>query len=764
MIRPIPDFRALTTALVCALLGVAGCRQQEDAAVIHSGFKDFVPLYNKHIHGWLTNQLEATEQDLAQAEARLAEATGEAAERLKSERDDLLREREKYRFRLALGDYLKFGTPDEIPTDLEWQSGMDQPEIGDPAARKGGVFRNFVDAFPPTIRPFGSNSNNSFRGDLYDYIDVPLVGMHPMTMQMIPGIAREWAVSADGRTTYFRLNKDARYSDGVPVRAMDYLFNCYIRVSDNIVNPYGKQYFRENIAQIACYDDLTLSISMPEAKLYAPAIAGGLTPCPPHFYEEYGPDYEERYQWRFPPTTGAYVVREEDIVKGVSITQTRLRDWWAKDLKYYRYRFNPDKIVTLTVRDEAKAFELFRAGEIDTFFLNRPELWYEKSEMEPVYKGYIERVTFYTQYPKIPRGLYLNVIQPPLDNRNVRIGIDYSMNWQKVIDLMYRGDAQLLNAFNEGYGQFSDPSLRARGYSINKAREAFAEAGYTEEDKNGILQKPDGTKLSIALTYRSAPFFDKMMSILREDAKACGLDLRLDNLEATVCYKKCMQKQHQMTFTGWMITPPTPDFYQFLHSRNAFDDKGNPKPQTNNLNSWGRQDTDQLCEITRNAKTEEELRDAAWKLQNIMRDEAIFIPGYTIDFLRMGSWRWVRWPDCENTRFSPPVVYDPRTEIHVHWVDTDIQRETLAAMRSGKSYGESIRTIDTYRTVNDKAPAAPKVSKPAPTERTELPQPELPQPELPQPELPQPELPQPELPEPEASTPEIPMPEPPESP
>ncbi len=111
----------------------------------------------------------------------------------------------------------------------------------------------------------------------------------------------------------------------------------------------------------------TLSISLPEAQIYAPATVGGLTPSPPHFYSEYGPDFTERYQWKFPPTTGAYEVKEEDIIKGVSVTQTRVKDWWAKDRKYYKYRFNPNRIIHLVVRDESKAFELFRAGELDSF-------------------------------------------------------------------------------------------------------------------------------------------------------------------------------------------------------------------------------------------------------------------------------------------------------------------------------------------------------------------------------------------------------------
>ena len=705
--------------LAACALAATGCRQETQEVGRKLGFDEFVPAYNRYIDQWLRTQQSATAAEIAKVAGELATADESARAALEIRAKALQLEEERWKFRLGLGDYLKMGTPADIPADLVWENGMDQPEIGDPAAKKGGVFRRFIPSFPPTIRPIGDNSNNSFRGDLYDYIDMPLVNLHPETMEMIPGLAREWATSADGRTIYFRIDPEARYSDGVPVKARDFLIYVYLRVSDHIVNPYAKQYFRENVAQVAMYDDLTISVSLPEAKIYAPVIAGALTPAPPHFYSEYGPDYSERYQWRFPPTTGAYEVLPEDIVKGASITQSRVKTWWAKDRKYYRHRFNPDKLVHTVVRDESKAFELFRAGELDTFFLTQPQLWYEKSEIDPVYNGYIERATFYNRYPKVPRGLYLNVTKPPLDNLDVRIGIQHAMNWQKVIDVMFRGDYQRLNAFNEGYVIFSDPSIVARPFSIDAARAAFARAGYTEEGRDGILTKLGGTRLSVSVTYPAMPQIDRIFAILREEAKACGFELRLDGLELTVAYKKEMQKQHEIAFGSWLINPPVPDYHQFLHSSNAFDDKGNPKPQTNNLFVWGRADTDTLSEKVRTASTEEELRDAAWELQKNMHDEAIFVPGYSVDFMRLGSWRWVKWPDCETTRFSPPVVYDPH-EVFVFWVDDEVKTETQNARRTGELFEETTRVVDDYRILPG-APAEPEPEPAPPTEEAEAP-------------------------------------------
>ncbi|MFT4177588.1 MAG: ABC transporter substrate-binding protein [Luteolibacter sp.] len=690
------------TLLACCSIALTaamhtGCRRETRELNRTLDFDSFRPTYNRYIHQWLTEQKAASLREQTTLEEEIAKTEGDRKPLLESQLAAVRTDLEKWDYRLRLGDYLKLGDPSEIPADLTWENGMDQPEIGDPRATKGGVFRRYIASFPPTLRPIGDNSNHGFRGDIYDDIDLGLVSLHPETMQAIPGVAREWAISPDGRTVYFRLDPEARYSDGSAVRARDFHIAAYISVSDYISNPYQKQYFREEIAQIAVYDDLTLSISLPEPRVYAPLLAGSFTPVPPGFYEEYGPDFNERYQWRYRPTTGAYEVRPEDIVKGASITQTRVKDWWAKDRKYYRYRFNPDKIVSTVVRDESKAFELFRAGELDTAFLTRPQNWYEKSEIPPVYDGYIERVTFYTRYPKLPLGFYLNVGKPPLDQRDVRVGIAYSVNWQKVIDVIYRGDYQRLNAFNEGFVGFSDPNLRARPYSVSDARAAFVAAGYTEEGNDGILRKPNGPRLEVAVTYPAVPALERVLAILREDARACGLDLRLDGLEPTVAYKKSMQKQHQIGFANYNSSPPLPDFYQFLHSSNAYDEKGNIKPYTNNLFSWARPDTDKLSMQVRSANTPEELRDACRALQHIIHDEAIFIPGYSVDFVRIGSWRWVKWPDSENTRFSPPVVYDPH-ETFVYWIDENVRKETMDARRSGRTFPESTRVIDAYRT------------------------------------------------------------------
>ena len=45
--------------------------------------------------------------------------------------------------------------------------------------------------------------------------------MHPTTLEYIPALATHWQISADKMTYRFRINPNARFSDGTPVTSDD---------------------------------------------------------------------------------------------------------------------------------------------------------------------------------------------------------------------------------------------------------------------------------------------------------------------------------------------------------------------------------------------------------------------------------------------------------------------------------------------------------------------------------------------------------------
>ena len=694
-----------TLLLVLFLLPLGSCKKKQEKAQLGINSEAFYLQYNKYIRNWLTDEKGSVEATLGEKKKALAESTDEEEKkRLENSISELERTIIKYEFRQSLGDFFVFKDESEVPANLEWEDGMDEPEIGDPAAEKGGVFRYFLPSFPPTVRQFGSNSNNGARGDLYDLIEVYLVRLHPETQNVIPGIAQEWAVSEDGRTTYFKIHPEAKFNDGEPIEAEDVLTWARLRLADQVDSIYFKQAIREQFAQFAVYGPGIVSVTLPEAKPrnWMPYDCGGFSPAATHFYTEFGPDFEDRYQWVVPPTTAAYKLLPEDLIKGQSITLTRVDDWWLNDKKFYQYRFNADKINYRIIRNTVKAWELFRAGELDYFPITLPEYYYDRSEMPAVYKGYIERTTWYNQYPRIPWGLYYNTAEKPLDKKMVRRGLAYATNWDRVIDDVFRGDYSRLDGFTSGFGEITNPDVKARSYSVRKAREAFAQAGYTQEDDDGILMNDAGERLEVSLTFTSDPVRTRMMVILKEDARRAGANYILDGRDSVASYTKVVSKEHQAYFSAWQFIPPAPAYYEYFHSRNAYDEKGNRKRQTNNVFSYADDKMDTLVENYRNARTFEELVKNAHKIQAIIAEEDLFVPGYTNEFARVANWRWVRWPDTPDTHFAPPLSYSPM-ESYCYWIDGKMKEETLKAKRSGGKFLEVERVVEDYRnlTVED---------------------------------------------------------------
>jgi len=375
-----------------------GCGEDEVPYVGGLGFDEYVPKYNDYIRRWAAGKIDEAKVELSKAEPGSIEAKDAEGAIARYER------------RLALGDYFNFLKIEDLPSDLLWKDGLDEPEDSDPAAKKGGVFRYYTASPPPTMRPFGPKANSGLRSELYDDVQLGIVRLNRLNGSVVPAMAREWAHSEDKRTWYFKLHQDATYSDGKAVKAKDYAVNLYLRAHDYAKDPYYKQYIREEIAQITIYNEHTFSISFPSLKVNWECIIRSaiFLLLHPIFTKNLALITRIVTIGDINLITGPYYVAEGDINKGVSVTLTRKKDWWGNDKKFYRYRYNPDKIVWRIVRDPNKAFELFRAGILDMSLVSGPKSWYEKTEIEQVYDGHIERHWWYNDFPRAQFGVEMN--------------------------------------------------------------------------------------------------------------------------------------------------------------------------------------------------------------------------------------------------------------------------------------------------------------------------------------------------------------------
>lgn len=655
------------------------------------GFQHFPEQWNERVQAYLNAELERVTSEVRLLQHRVEQAKLEERDcSTQQARLDLLQEEaSRLRTRRSIGHYLVFLTEDELPKDLLWVKGDQEPDLGDPAAIRGGALRLALQrSFPNTLRTFGPNSNNSTRRYISDDINLPLVRLHPGTRKLIPGTADRWAVSPGGRTIYFHIDPAARFSNGDRLTTRDFITALFVRTSPHSAEPFYPDYYMTNFERIAVYSDHILAVTLPTQRPYAAYYAGGLPTSCTRFYAEFGPDYPTRYLWRPAPTTGGYAVDPENTLMGSKLVLARVKNWWAANRRYTRHTCNVDLISYTFTTEASKIRELFRIGELDAISGRDADFWYEGLEIPPVHAGYIRRVIFENEWPRNSFGFHLNCSAPPFDNIDARRGFHYALHVQEVINTLFRGDYRRGSSYFAGFGDFSNPDIHALPYDPERARECFAAAGYTVEGADGILHKPDGTPLRVTVTSRVDPTYAAAMNILKADAARCGVDLRLEQMDDTLFFLKVKNKKYSACIFSWGFSPPVPDASPYFLSQYAYGADGAPLPGTSNITATADAELDRAIVEARSAPTIPMAIRAQRRVQQLIADTAAWVPGWSSRFWRFAQWRWLRWPSTKETRFCPPLYYDP-LDSHLYWIDPTVMQETRRARATGKRFEDS---------------------------------------------------------------------------
>ncbi|WP_439830256.1 extracellular solute-binding protein [Aeromonas caviae] len=585
-----------------------------------------------------------------------------------------------------------FGWSATLPADLKWENNDTDPVYADPEAKRGGTFRDFMSSFPLTLRKYGPDSNGGFAAYVRE-TNLPLLSIHPVTRNPIPMLANQWAFGADNKTLYFRINPKARWSDGQPVTADDWVFTLKMMRSKEINDPWYNNYYSTQISEVTKFDDHTLAITSGTEKSREDLLeALPFTPEPSHAIKLTA-NWVKEYNWKVLPVTGPYQIGE--LKKGKSVTFDRVKDWWGNDERYFQHRFNPDRIEIKVLRDQNIAWQHFLRGELDTFPLVMPNWWHDKSKTAEFEKGYIERLWFYNQTPQPPMGLYLNTADPLLSNLDVRLGIQHALALDKMIATLLRGDYQRLNTYGSGQGDFTNTDLKARPFDPALAREFFAKAGFTKTGPDGILRNDKGQPLSLSITYTTAEHAQRL-TLLREEAKKAGLNLELNLMDASAGFKSMLEKKHQSAWMAWS-GGRYPAYWEHFHRVNA------NKPQTNNIMNIDDDRISALVEQYDKAFDFSKKADLSRQIQQRLYELASFVPAYQVPYTRAGAWRWVRLPKVPATPQSD-LLYWPLDGSNsgysfggLLWIDEAAKAQTRAAIKGGQTFPPVTITDTTYQ-------------------------------------------------------------------
>ena len=579
-----------------------------------------------------------------------------------------------------------------LPDGIVWETNNDDPLIGSPDAIRGGTFHYMLDAYPLTFRLMGPNSNDAFAGWNRAFtMAFPLVGQHPVTDNFIPLMATHWSVQEDQRTIYFRLDPDARFSDGESVTADDYVFTWRMFQSEHIVDPFYNSYAERYWESVDKIDDYTLRIVGTRPSWRPLPDYAGLWPTPSHavVLDE---DWVSRTTNEHQVAVGPYVV--SDVARGESVTFERLDDWWGDGKRYFIGQYNFDRIHLRVIQRE-RALDYLRLGELDLILENTARTWNEEYAFEAVRNGWLRRARVFVENPSGVYGLHMNLEAPIFQNKDFRKAVQYLFNFERLNrNLMFDEYFRQISFF-EGT-EYANPNLEPYVFDPILAREYLERAGYrrpddirsdglfeslwnvlrgvtfTRSDTDAILVNERGEKASFTVIYGQQGL-GRHLTVMQQEYRRAGVDMRLQLLEPGTAFERGLERKYEMTLTARAAgLYPAPR--QYLHTEF--------QRETNNNNIWGfgTEEVDELIRIYEEDLDLGARLDAVHRIDEIVSEEAFYIPFWMAPYIRIVHWDYLRFPEFYLPRRTQSI-----TDWMVYWIDPERRARLEEAMASGEA-------------------------------------------------------------------------------
>jgi microcin C transport system substrate-binding protein len=580
-----------------------------------------------------------------------------------------------------------------LPEHIAWETNDDDPLIGSPDAIRGGTFNYVISAYPLTQRLMGPNSNDEFSAwNRLSTLLFTLVEQHPVTDRFIPMLATAWSIQPDQRTIYFKLDPDARFSDGTPVTADDYVFTWKMMQSEYILDPFYNDYAKQFYESVDKIDDYTLRIVGTRPSWRPLYDYGELWPTPAHAVV-LDKDWVNRTTNQPQIVVGPYVVA--GMSRGQSVTLERVKNWWGDNKRYFKGRFNFDRIY-LRVIPPARVLDYLRRGELDLAVERSSRTWNEEYTFPAVRNGWLRRARVFVDTPAGTYGLNMNLEAPIFQNKDFRKAMQYLFNFERLNrNLMYNEYFREVSFF-EGT-QYADTSLKSYPFDPQKAEEYLRKAGYhppTEpssrtlfgglrdalwgllfirSDADDPLVNDRGDKASFAVLYGDKGL-ERHLTVMQQDYRRAGVDMHLRLLEPGTAFERGLERKYEMMLDSRSASfYPDPRQYLGTEFKNA----------TNNNDVWGFGST----EVDALIKTYEEdpdfqhRLDAMHRIDDIVQDEAFYIPFWRAPYIRLAYWDYVQFPP-----FYLPKRTLQITDYMVYWIDPARKAKLEQAMQIGEAY------------------------------------------------------------------------------
>ena len=467
-----------------------------------------------------------------------------------------------------------------------WQTNTGFDLIGDPRALRGGLFREYAPLVPGTYRMEGPEWNSAVNYAMANMMYEPLLILDPTTLNYIPTLATHWQILPDKLTFRFRINPNARWSDGEPVTADD-VVRTWILYSDLTLQDPATYSQMIKLEKPVAESKYIVRVKAKDVQWVNFDNVARMRIFPAHILKDIdGAAYLRDYNFKFLPNTGPYIATTADIDKGNSVSVRRRKDYWAEKARASVGLNNFDQVKWIIVRDPALAFEKLKVGDLDFFYVNRSRTWVQEMNFDKVTRGLIEKRKVFSNFPIGFYGFPMNMRRPPFDDVRVRKALALLLNRPQLLEKLFFNEYLPDNSYYPGT-VYENPGNPKNEYNPEEALKLLAEAGWKDRDAQGRLTKA-GKPLTIQFLYDDKQS-ETYLTVYQGDLQKLGItvDLRLVNSETH--FKLLMTRQYDMSVEGWsadVFPSPELEFHSRLASPN----------NTNNITGFKDAKADELID------------------------------------------------------------------------------------------------------------------------------------------------------------------------
>ncbi len=372
-----------------------------------------------------------------------------------------------------------------------------------------------------------------------------LVDMDPETLEPKPAGAESWDISGDGIVYVFYLRHNAKWSNGEPVTAGDFLYAweriltpamgaeyasmLYPMKNAKEFNKGTVKYFAEVGAK--ALDDYTIEITLayPAPYFLQMQIHYAWFPVHKATIEQFGSMTERNTKWTRPGNyvgNGAFMLSEWAPKDHITVVKNP-HYWNAANVKLDGVKFRP-------IDNDQTEEQMFRTGLLDMTENIPTEKFdvYQKEHPELLHNDLFLGTYYYR----------LNVTKPPFNDARVRLAFALAIDRDDLVrNVVRKGRAAAYSYVPPNVAGYN--SAHPQAFNPEKARQLLAEAGY-----------PDGANFpQVDILYNTSeahkPIAEAIQAMWK---KHLNVNVTLSNQEWKV-YLDSMQKlDYNIARSGWI--------------------------------------------------------------------------------------------------------------------------------------------------------------------------------------------------------------------